>query len=526
MFVIGNTLTVLALGYGVAASGFVWLAITRARRALAEWDRRSRAQERELAFQRKALYEHTMVTVTATSGELLDVNKKFLETMGYRREEMIGKPLGDFYAPDDLHSSEEIRRVTALGRIWSGETHLLRADGTVAVTQSTVVPLIDDQGRHVKNMSLRFDISKSKLPENERMLTSAFDNMRDAVFVYEPETFRIVYMNKFALAEQGWSASDVGRKTIWDTDYAPNRQVIESAARAILRDGKSTEILDTPRRGRSYEAQSYMIGSNVGQPRVLTITRDVSDRAAYERERHQLISVITHELRTPLTSIKGALGLLDANAVGPMSTEAKSLVGIALKNSDRMLGLIREILDAEKAEQAVAGTELEPVDLAEAVNTAIVANRGYGAEYDVDFVDPGSARDLWVMGSEGLFGQILANLMSNAAKFSPSGSQVEVWASREGNSGVIHVRDHGMGISEELRPMLFERFTQARGVGATHANSSGLGLSIVRSMVEKLGGEIHYDTELNVGTTFHIVFPAMTERAVADLIGSKTRIAG
>ncbi len=122
--------------------------------------------------------------------------------------------------------------------------------------------------------------------------------------------------------------------------------------------------------------------------RILTMFREVTQSVELERERNRLISIITHELRTPLTSIKGALGLLDSCAMGPMPAEAKNLVGIALRNSDRMLDLIAQILEAEKAEHDAGNIPLEPVNLAEVIRSAISANQGYGTELGITFRDP------------------------------------------------------------------------------------------------------------------------------------------
>jgi PAS domain S-box-containing protein len=499
------------LGFTVVSISLLALGIIRTRQILHFRDRILKGQELEIAFQRKALHEYALVTVTDTNGAIVDVNAKFLSALGYKRDDLIGRQIGSLYVADEVEISDEIRVSTRHGRMWSGETHIRRADGSVALTQTTVVPLIDEQGRHVKNLSLRVDITKHQAQKNDKLVTSAFRNMLDPVVVHDPQSCAIVYMNNFALDEHGWTMEEAETKSMWETLYVPDRQVMTALTRGIGRDGKNTMILEAGGHDRIYEAHSYDISVGHAEPRVLTLFRDVSQNMRLERERNNLVSVITHELRTPLTSIKGSLGLLDANAFGPMSTEAKSLVNIALRNSDRMLELIRDILEAEKAAQTDFTDGIEPIELGEIVDASIAANRGYGTQLGIEFENPGTEADIWVMGTEGVFAQILGNLMSNAAKYSPEGSVVKVWATREGDHAVLHVRDHGTGIPEDLQPRLFDRYSQARTGERGDLHSSGLGLSIVKTQVDKLGGAMEFETSPTMGTCFYVRLPLAPE---------------
>jgi PAS domain S-box-containing protein len=502
-----------ALGFTMVSLALVALGYIRTRQILRFRDRMLKGQELEIAFHRKAIHEYALVTITDTDGTIVDVNPKFLSTLGYRREDLIGRPHRELHVPEEAEISDIIREGTRRGAMWSGHTQMLRADGTVALTQTTVVPLINEQGEHVKNMSLRVDITKNQAEKNEKLVTSAFTKMLEAVVVHDPQTFKIVYMNEFALHEHGWTTAEAETKTMWDTIYVPDREIMRGLCEQIDRDGKSTMVLETPGQDRTYEARSYDISVGGSEQRVLTIFRDVTQNVVLERERNHLVSVITHELRTPLTSIKGSLGLLDASAFGPMSTDAKSLVSIALRNSDRMLELIRDILEAEKAGEIEASGGLRPVDLSAAVDAAITANLGYGAQLGIEFVNPGTEPELWVLGDDGVFAQILANLMSNAAKFSPDGGAVKVWAERDGAQAVLLVRDNGNGIPAELQPRLFDRYTQAGSGERGQGHSSGLGLSIVKAQVERLGGKIDFETSPAQGTCFRVSLPLATNES-------------
>ena len=509
MFEFGNislVMNVVLVGMIVILSG---IAFARKNKINAFQEQKLRDKELELAFQRKALFEYGPVTVTGTDGTILEVNSKFLGAFGYRREDLIGRSIHDLYPEEQKPLSAEIGAQTHSGRIWSGETQLLRADGSLATTHNTVVPLMDDSKTHVKNLSLRIDISRQKAMENQRLVTAAFDEMSDAVVLYNPDDFSISYMNAFALAEHGWTVEEIGGKTLWETRYVSDRDAMTATCEHTAITGKWSARIETEITGEVYETHSYRVAVTSDTHRILTMFREVTRNVELERERNRLISIITHELRTPLTSIKGAMGLLDSCAMGPMPAEAKNLVGIALRNSDRMLDLIAQILEAEKAEHETRQEELVPLNIAEAIHSSIAVNQGYGTELGITYRDPVGTEDLWVNASARMLDQILANLMSNAAKFSPENSHVDVWAERKGRRVVLFVRDHGMGIPKDLQPHLFSRFVKTDQQVRSNVHGSGLGLSIVKSQVERLGGTIDFKTAENVGTCFEISLPLL-----------------
>ena len=496
------------------------VAYLRGRQTLRLREKLLRGQALEIAFREQALNEHALVTVTTSDGTLIDVNDRFLKRFGYTRAQMIGRPHGNFYMPGDVAKSDEIRRQTRKGQIWSGQTELRAADGSVVVTQCTVVPMIDDKGRHVKNISMRADVTENSRREAEKLITSGFDNLSAPVYVYDPTSFKICYMNKFALMEQGWTEQDVGKKTIWQTDYKPDPELIKPVTRDLLETGQSTVSLHGPRHARDYEAQLYTISAKGSDERVLVILRDISDRAAAERERQALLSVITHELRTPLTSIKGAVNLLGAGAVGPMSGKARGLISIAEKNSERMLTLIRDLLELERLEQAGAEMEMSVVDPCALVEDAIEAQQG------VEFVNAGCpgrdcANAVRVRGNAERLAQVMANLMSNAAKFTPPGGKVELGVRDDGKYVTMFVTDHGPGIPKEDRAKLFDRFSQTRNSGNPGIDSSGLGLSIVKSIVEQHDGLVDFHTTLGQGTTFFVRLPRCEPEESATHCASK-----
>jgi PAS domain S-box-containing protein len=240
---------------------------------------------------------------------------------------------------------------------------------------------------------------------------------------------------------------------------------------------------------------------------VLSSIVDLTQRREVERMRTEFISTVSHELRTPLTSISGSLGLLQAGAMGPLSDKAAAMVRIAYNNSGRLVRIINDILDIGKLESGQMALQLHSTPLLELLQQSIEANSGYADKFQVRFLlEGGSAEDYVMADSERLM-QVLTNLLSNAAKFSPPGA--DVWIRlRPGPTLVrIEVEDSGPGIPDAFQGRVFERFAQADASSDRRFEGTGLGLSITRKLLEAMGGTIRFTTVVGHGTTFYFELP-------------------
>ncbi len=220
----------------------------------------------------------------------------------------------------------------------------------------------------------------------------------------------------------------------------------------------------------------------------------------------EFLATMSHELRTPLTSIQGALGLLLGGVAGQLLEKAAALIEIAHRNSDRLVRLINDILDIEKIEAGKMVFDLRRHDLTLLIQQAIETNKAYAGTFGVTLVFQAPDDGGEVLVDADRFAQVLANLLSNAAKFSPEHGAVEVSCTRIEDRIRIVVADHGPGIAEEFRPRLFEKFSQADSSDTCQKGGTGLGLSICKAIVEKMGGEIGYETRIG-GAAFYFELP-------------------
>lgn len=254
------------------------------------------------------------------------------------------------------------------------------------------------------------------------------------------------------------------------------------------------------------------------------VVRDATQQQAVDRLKREFISTVSHELRTPLTSIRGSLGLIDAGVLGTLPDQAQSMVKIAYQNCERLVRIINDILDIEKIESGKLELRTQVLSVAALLQQAIETNESYGRKYQVRFVVADAPLGAYVCADPDRLQQVLSNLLSNAAKFSPAGSEVLVRASVEAERIRFEVQDHGAGISEEFRARVFEKFAQADSSASRRFDGTGLGLSITRQLVQAMQGTIGFDSVVGQGTTFYFELPG-AEAPAASVVGAEPGVA-
>lgn len=237
----------------------------------------------------------------------------------------------------------------------------------------------------------------------------------------------------------------------------------------------------------------------------LATARDEAQIASQAKS--EFLSVVSHELRTPLTSIKGALSLLVDGHIGNFSEKAMGMVGIAHRNTNRLITLVNDILDMEKISSGNMEFKFLPLNLSNLVGDAVESNKGYADEHSVKFILAAPSSNISVHGDADRLTQVIANLLSNAAKFSPEKDEVRISVTQIENIAHVEVSDNGPGIPEKYREHIFGRFTQVDSSHARQKGGTGLGLNISKTIIEMHDGEIDYTSEVGIGSTFFFTLP-------------------
>ncbi len=237
------------------------------------------------------------------------------------------------------------------------------------------------------------------------------------------------------------------------------------------------------------------------------IIRDITDRKRNEQLKNEFVSTVSHELRTPLTSIKGSLGLVKAGTVGELSEQAIGMVEIAYSNSERLVRLINDILDIKKIEAGKMSFQMKVQKLSALVASAMVDIAGYAEQLGVSLELSKVEWEDYVIGDADRLQQVFANLISNAAKFSPEGGKVDISVSRVGACLRVAVHDDGPGIPVKNRDSIFSKFSQVDGSDSRQTSGTGLGLNIAKSIVNSHRGGIFFECGAGAGTTFYVDLP-------------------
>ena len=242
---------------------------------------------------------------------------------------------------------------------------------------------------------------------------------------------------------------------------------------------------------------------------VIAQGRDVTAQLEAERMKKEFTSTLSHELRTPLTSIIGSLQLINAGVLGDVNKDVAELTEVAERNGQRLLDLINDILDIEKIESGKLTLNPEIIRVDELVRESMLLNKGFGDRFHVRFEPRGELSTHEVNADRKRLLQVMTNLLSNAAKFSPEGEVVEITTEETAGRLRISVHDKGPGIPEAFRSRIFGRFNQADSTATRQKGGTGLGLAICKRLIEMMQGHIgfHERTGGGTGTTFWFELP-------------------
>jgi PAS domain S-box-containing protein len=276
--------------------------------------------------------------------------------------------------------------------------------------------------------------------------------------------------------------------------------------------GFRREVTGTRKDGGRFPIELSLAEMKVDQVGVLLFTRDISERRQVERLKDEFVSTVSHELRTPLTSIAGSLGLIAGGAVGAIPEKAARLISIAQSNSQRLVRLINDVLDLEKLESGEMPFRFGAVDLRVVAQRAIEGVRGFADQLGVELL-LADGPSTPVRADADRLTQVVTNLLSNAAKYSPKGRAVQVKVAREGASASLTVCDQGPGVPEAFRDRIFTRFAQADASDTRGKSGTGLGLYIAREIAERHGGRLWFESPEAGGALFHLELPLLTDEA-------------
>ncbi len=331
---------------------------------------------------------------------------------------------------------------------------------------------------------------------------------------------RVLYLNPAALAI-------LGRPEL-ELIGTPVTEILTSDHRATLQQIVA-RFLASP--GRDAEAVSLRFGDlvlRIGLTGIdpydpeggfFLILQDITDLARkivelstlntrlqeMERMRSEFLAMISHELHTPLTAIKGSLDVLLKESLGP--DLARELLGIAQKHADRLFRMVSDILDLARIEAGRFSIRREPFDIISALRAATdrMRHAAQAKEIGLSLCAPDGLAPVYADGLR--IEQVFSNLLGNALKFTPQGGQITVTVAELATELLVKVQDSGMGIPEEHRDRIFDRFYRVPLPAGMEVEGTGLGLSICKAIVEEHCGRIWVENTVPRGCTLAFTLP-------------------
>ncbi|MDD3718621.1 MAG: ATP-binding protein [Actinomycetota bacterium] len=350
--------------------------------------------------------------------------------------------------------------------------------------------------------------------QDKSKIETIINSISDGLLVIDQEG-RLVLANPFVARLLGLRATDYG-------EYLPgllqaSRCGIESrevdladALERVLKKGESvkSELLvkmDPDIIFKMFWTPLPDVEGSVGGAVILL--HDITDFVELDRMKSDFISIVSHELKTPLTSIKGFVGLLAAERVGPITEKQRHYLDVVQKQTESLTLLINDLLDLSRIEAGMIDVRHEPVALAEVIGGVVQQLDNLAQEKDIA-IKVDIPRDLPALDGDGeRLAQVFMNIIHNAIKFTPEGGTVSLRAAAAGDNCVIRISDTGIGIAAQDLPRIFDKFYQVDSSSTRQQSGTGLGLSICKQLVSAHAGEMWANSAKGRGTTFTIILP-------------------
>jgi PAS domain S-box-containing protein len=360
-----------------------------------------------------------------------------------------------------------------------------------------------------------------------------FEAARDGILILDAVTLKITDVNPFMTELLGYSRDEFLGKELWEIGLFGDKEASQTAFRELQYTGY-LRYEDLPLETVGGKLREVEFVSNVyeeGNHQVIQCNiRDITDRKLVEEERRQLLdscriahaeadaangikdeflALLSHELRTPLTSILGWSRLLaDSNLDDATSKRALEII---LRNARAQEQLIDDLLDISRIITGKLRLDVRPVELASIIETVVDSVRPAADARSIHLQTVFDSRTGAISGDPGRLQQIIWNLLTNAIKFTPEGGAVKVGLARNNSHVEVSVSDTGQGIAPEFLLHIFDRFRQSDSSSTRRHGGLGLGLSIVRQLVELHGGTVTAQSQgEGAGTTFKVVLPVLS----------------
>ncbi len=357
---------------------------------------------------------------------------------------------------------------------------------------------------------LKIKKGESALSSHEERFKALIENSFDAVVLIDPAA-KILYASPSVKRILGYSPEEIEGTNGFELVFPEDRgSTMKELAKLLLKPGGSISIeYRTIRKDQQViwvevTGTNLLLEPNVGA--VVVNFRDVTKEKQIDQAKTEFVSLASHQLRTPLTTVKWYAEMLLGNQIGSLTPKQKEYLNEVYGSNQRMINLVNDLLDVSRIDMGTFFAESEQIDLKELVENILKDYKPQisSKKLEINKTFDGSSK---IKIDSRMCRIILQNLLSNAIKYTLAGGKIDLKLNTSSNNLSIKITDNGMGIPADAQGKIFTKFFRAANVKEVDTRGTGLGLYLVKSLVEKAGGKLEFRSKENQGTTFEITVP-------------------
>lgn len=527
------------VGYERVAQGYKVLQPVGEKAAVIEKEEEKVLNERIIKPLLDAASQAALVAITDVQGTILYVNQKFVDVAQYSREELIGQNhrilKSGFHSPEFY---EILWKTISGGNLWRGEIKNRAKDGTFYWVDTSITPIFGDDGKIKRYIAVRFLITdKKELEESKKAILNILEDVEaekrkveeakvkdeailgsigEGLIVTDTKR-RVTFVNKAAEQLLERRANDFMGKQwpevveVVDNERRPAvitslpihgalqlRKVVTSSDYGYTR--QDDVVIDVAITASPLQLEGELIGA-------IVVFRDISKEKEIERAKSEFVMLASHQLRTPLSSLNWYAEMVLGGDVGTITSEQKKYLEKIFRNSRRMSALVSALLNISRIEMGTLAIEPKPVRLQEISESVIEEFASDIKEKSLKLKTRYDKRLPVINVDPYLMRIIFQNLLSNAVKYTPAKGEITLSITKRAADMLITVADTGYGIPKAQQSKIFTKLFRASNIREIDTNGNGLGLYIVKAIVELAQGKIWFESVENKGTTFYATIP-------------------
>ena len=501
----------------------------------------------------KAVSQAALVSITDSRGSIVYANDTFIKVSKYSYEELIGQNhriLKSGSQPDSMF--DDLWKTISSGKVWRGEIKNRAKDGSYYWVDTSIAPILDASGVPERYIAVRFLITEKKnseediikqneeLEKTKRVMLNVLEDVQEErsraeSLAFDLEKFKIaldgtsdhvvitdsngiaLYANAGLKRITGFSPEEVlgkkvGTKELWGGKMS--QEFYEDLWRTIKIEKKPFvgEITNKRKDGTPYQALSS-ISPIMNKHGVLEffigIERDITKEKEIDSAKTEFVSLASHQLRTPLSAINWYTEMLLSEDAGAITDMQREYLGEVSRGSRRMVELVNALLNVSRIELGTFAVQPEPTDVVELARDVINELKSKILEKKLRIEEVYAENLPKMMVDPKLTRIVFQNLLTNAVKYTPEEGKISISIAMSADETMftIAVSDTGYGIPKEDQSRIFTKLFRASNIREKETDGTGLGLYIIKSIIEHSGGTVTFESEEGKGTTFTLTLP-------------------